>query len=226
MRATYPACLILPDSITLIIFLLKVVLMQSFTISRHFFLLFSYLFPYSMVQDIIWKADCHSDCQKYPAFFMEPECSSPCSQKPALGLLSPQYGASSGCGWREGLQIRKVAANILNKQSRTADKEWFSSLGVGRGAATLTFFNEVFQSASDTVFLPLPWKYSRNQSVMWTCRRYTLYLSRRCWRVRDLFLLRHEYSSKPSSGITTVVTDCGFTYPKRSCLPFPSSSSW
>jgi hypothetical protein len=27
-------------------------------------------------------------------------------------------------------------ANILNKQSRTADKGWSSSLGVGRGAAT------------------------------------------------------------------------------------------
>jgi hypothetical protein len=34
---------------------------------------------------------------------------------------------SSGCGWR-------VAANILNKQSRTADKGWSSILGVGRGA--------------------------------------------------------------------------------------------
>jgi hypothetical protein len=29
-----------------------------------------------------------------------------------------------------------VAANILNKQSRTAGKGWSSSLGVGRGAAT------------------------------------------------------------------------------------------
>jgi hypothetical protein len=28
----------------------------------------------------------------------------------------------------------RVAANILNKQSRTADKGWPSSLGVGRGA--------------------------------------------------------------------------------------------
>jgi hypothetical protein len=27
-----------------------------------------------------------------------------------------------------------AAANILNKQSRTTDKGWFSSLGVGRGA--------------------------------------------------------------------------------------------
>jgi hypothetical protein len=30
--------------------------------------------------------------------------------------------------------IRRLEANILNKQSRTADKVWFSSLGVGRGA--------------------------------------------------------------------------------------------
>ena len=28
--------------------------------------------------------------------------------------------------------IRRVAANILNKQSRTADEGWSSSLGVGR----------------------------------------------------------------------------------------------
>jgi hypothetical protein len=54
----------------------------------------------------------------------------PCS----VGPLSPQHGASSGCGWREVLQVRRVAANILNKQSLTADKGWSSSLGVGRGA--------------------------------------------------------------------------------------------
>jgi hypothetical protein len=33
------------------------------------------------------------------------------------------------------LQVWRVAANILNKQSRTADKRWSSSLGVGRGAS-------------------------------------------------------------------------------------------
>ena len=48
--------------------------------------------------------------------------------------LSPRHGASSGCGWRNDLQLWRVAANILNKQSRTADKGWSSSLGVGRGA--------------------------------------------------------------------------------------------
>jgi hypothetical protein len=34
----------------------------------------------------------------------------------------------------DGLQIWRVAAYILNKQSRTADSGWSSSLGVGRGA--------------------------------------------------------------------------------------------
>jgi hypothetical protein len=34
----------------------------------------------------------------------------------------------------DGLQIWRVAANVLNKQLRIADKEWPSRLGVGRGA--------------------------------------------------------------------------------------------
>jgi hypothetical protein len=45
------------------------------------------------------------------------------------GMASPQV-ADGG----DGLQIWSVAANILNKQSRTADKGWFFRLGVGRGA--------------------------------------------------------------------------------------------
>jgi hypothetical protein len=31
--------------------------------------------------------------------------------------------------------VLRVAANILNKQLRTADEGWCSSLGVGRGAS-------------------------------------------------------------------------------------------
>jgi hypothetical protein len=50
------------------------------------------------------------------------------------GSLSPRHGASSGCGWSNDLQLCRVAANTLNKQSQTADKGWSSSLGVGRGA--------------------------------------------------------------------------------------------
>jgi hypothetical protein len=34
----------------------------------------------------------------------------------------------------DSLQIWRLAAKILNKQSRTADKGWFSSLKVGCGA--------------------------------------------------------------------------------------------
>jgi hypothetical protein len=46
-----------------------------------------------------------------------------------------------------------VAANILNEQSRTADNEWSSGLGAGRGAATTNFKNiacyEMPESATD-----------------------------------------------------------------------------
>jgi hypothetical protein len=37
----------------------------------------------------------------------------------------------------DGLQIWRVAANILNKPSRTADKGWSSSFGVGCGDNSL-----------------------------------------------------------------------------------------
>jgi len=34
----------------------------------------------------------------------------------------------------DGLQIWRTAANVVNNQSRTADKGWSQSLGVGRGS--------------------------------------------------------------------------------------------
>jgi hypothetical protein len=46
------------------------------------------------------------------------------------GSLPPQHGATSGCGYRYSLQIWRAAANIMNKQSRTADNGWSSSLGL------------------------------------------------------------------------------------------------
>jgi hypothetical protein len=51
-----------------------------------------------------------------------------------LGPFSPRHCASSCCGWREGFQIWRLAANVSNKQSQTADKGRPSSLGVGCGA--------------------------------------------------------------------------------------------
>jgi hypothetical protein len=46
------------------------------------------------------------------------------------GSLSPQHGASSGRGRRDGLQLWRVAVNVLNKQPQTKGKEWSSSLRV------------------------------------------------------------------------------------------------
>jgi hypothetical protein len=43
-----------------------------------------------------------------------------------VGPLSPQHRAS--LGWRDGLQLWRVAANTLNKQPQTIDKGWLSSL--------------------------------------------------------------------------------------------------
>jgi hypothetical protein len=45
------------------------------------------------------------------------------------GMARPQV-ADGG----DGRQVWRVAANILNKHSRAADKGWSSILGVGRGA--------------------------------------------------------------------------------------------
>jgi hypothetical protein len=61
---------------------------------------------------------------------------------------------SSGCGWRNGLQLWSLAANILNKQSRTDNKGWPSSLGVGRGVNnTLT----VKKSVTNNLHKPRTW---------------------------------------------------------------------
>jgi hypothetical protein len=49
------------------------------------------------------------------------------------GMARPQVRHGGG-----GLEIWKVGANVLNKQSQTADKGWSSSLGrgIGMGPAT------------------------------------------------------------------------------------------
>jgi hypothetical protein len=47
------------------------------------------------------------------------------------GMARPQV-ADGG----NGLQIWRVAADILTKQSRTADKGWSPNVGLGRGATS------------------------------------------------------------------------------------------
>jgi hypothetical protein len=48
----------------------------------------------------------------------------------------------------EGLQILRIAANILNKQSREVDKDWSSSMGVGRVANNPHRNSNVLRNAS------------------------------------------------------------------------------
>jgi hypothetical protein len=85
-----------------------------------------------------WEAANCGATQEIPSIFKEAEGSSPCSQELSTG----HYPILITTAWRV-LRLRMeeaafryggVAANILNKQSRTADKSWSSSLGVGRGA--------------------------------------------------------------------------------------------
>jgi hypothetical protein len=53
-----------------------------------------------------------------------------------VGPMLPWHGASSGCGWRGGLHIWMVAANMLNKQSRTDDKSGPPTWGLCVGLTT------------------------------------------------------------------------------------------
>jgi hypothetical protein len=72
------------------------------------------------------------------------------------GSLSPQHGGSLGCGWRNGLQLWRLAAYILSKQPRTTNNGWYSSLGVERGASNPSSqTNNVV-----TNLLPEPWTWT------------------------------------------------------------------
>jgi len=75
---------------------------------------------------------------------MEPESPSPYPQGPATSPYPEPYPwmwVPVTTAWRvlglrmeEWPAIWRVAVNKLNKQPRTADEGWSSSLGVGRGA--------------------------------------------------------------------------------------------
>jgi hypothetical protein len=53
-----------------------------------------------------------------------------------VGSLSLLHGASSGSGWRNGFQIGRLAANILNKQPWTANRGGPPAWGLGVGLTT------------------------------------------------------------------------------------------
>ena len=56
---------------------------------------------------------------------------------PSMGSCHHGIARPLGCGWGVGLQIWRLAVNILNKHSWTADQEWSSNLGVWREANNL-----------------------------------------------------------------------------------------
>jgi hypothetical protein len=87
---------------------------------------------------------------------------------------------SSGCGWRNGLQQWRLAANILNKKSRTENKGWPSSLGVGRGVNNpLTVKKLVTKTSKE------PWTWTDSLDIrpkLWnTDMRFDT------WNVRSLY---------------------------------------
>jgi hypothetical protein len=51
--------------------------------------------------------------------------------------MSPLHGASSGCGWTEGLQLWNVAASTLNELPQGTDNGCSSSLRRGVELTTL-----------------------------------------------------------------------------------------
>jgi hypothetical protein len=60
------------------------------------------------------------------------------------GMTPPQV-ADGG----DGLQVWRVAANILNKQSGTADKGWSSSVGLQTSHRKTSFSYKMLRSASN-----------------------------------------------------------------------------
>jgi len=84
-----------------------------------------YLLTHSMVQSPSWAANWFAASQEIPRISRNPKV----------------HYRTVTTAWRvlrlrteERPPLWRVAANKLNKQSRTADEGWSSSLGVGRGA--------------------------------------------------------------------------------------------
>jgi hypothetical protein len=58
----------------------------------------------------------------------------------------------------DGLQVWRVVANIINKQSRRADKEWSYRLGVGHRAKTIHRKNNFVMKSYQGPATVLGWK--------------------------------------------------------------------
>jgi hypothetical protein len=108
------------------------------------------------------------------------------------GSLSPQHGASSGCGWRNGLQLWRVSANILNKKLQTNNKRWSSSWGVEREADNTSPKENKFVTKNETE--PQTWSDSLDKrSKQWNMdMRFGLWNVRNLYRVGSLLTVLRE----------------------------------
>jgi hypothetical protein len=92
----------------------------------------------------------------------------------------------------DGLQIWRVAANILNKQSRTADKGWYS-WGLGVGLTTPQRKNKCVTKCKKG---PQTWTDSLNkQTKLWKMdMRFGTWNVRRQYRADSLITVVSEIS--------------------------------
>jgi hypothetical protein len=108
---------------------------------------------YSMEQSLSWEANWFSASQEFPHILWNskvqyriPKC------RPPAPILSQRISVTKAWHVRrlrmeERPPVWRVAANILIKQSRTADKGWSSSLGVGQGAYSSSLWKRIMLRA-------------------------------------------------------------------------------
>jgi len=56
--------------------------------------------------------------------------------------VSSRHGGPPVANGEDDLQMWRVAANVVSKQSRTADKKWSSILGLRRGANNFPLYKK------------------------------------------------------------------------------------
>jgi hypothetical protein len=80
----------------------------------------------------------------------------------------------------DDLQILRIAVNILNKQSKGADKGWSSSLGLGRGIFMFIKLNNILILSSRVhLYFPwgLPFRFSDRNFKSFSDRFHACYMS-------------------------------------------------
>jgi hypothetical protein len=119
-------------------------------------------------------------------------CVALCRQRPCGGLISRARSPTDWDG-EDGLQIWKVAANILTKRSWTTGHGWSSSLGVGRGLTTPHSKKSLLRKITRSL---RPGRILLIKNIDWGCLRtgcWVAYLVRReikLWEIGENCIMR------------------------------------